>query len=230
MNTGTGTAAAAPLSQRQDRSPLAQLLHALNQPLTGLQCSMEVALAAPRTVEQYRQGLRDGLELTARMRLLVDAIREVVDGQERTPGESEVLDLASVLRDTLSDLAPVAEQKRIRITVCGSAAVWAEPRRCAALLFQSLEAVISLAAVASELAITLGQDVDEPWAWLRIPWRGEKANGRFSRAELAMLVAEAGWEAMGAEWRREPTDKGETVTIRLARAVAGVKKSGGLNS
>ena len=32
------------------RSPLGQLLHALNQPLTGLQCSMEVALAVPRTV------------------------------------------------------------------------------------------------------------------------------------------------------------------------------------
>jgi hypothetical protein len=41
-----------------------QLLHGLNQPLTGLQCSMEVALAAPRTVEYYTQRLREGLELT----------------------------------------------------------------------------------------------------------------------------------------------------------------------
>jgi hypothetical protein len=32
------------LANASIRSPLARLLHALNQPLTGLQCSMEVAL------------------------------------------------------------------------------------------------------------------------------------------------------------------------------------------
>ncbi len=65
------------------RSPLAELLHALNQPLTGLQCSMEVALAGPRTNEEYVQGLREGLVLTGRMRVLVEAIREVMDGGDR---------------------------------------------------------------------------------------------------------------------------------------------------
>lgn len=223
MSAGAETAAVAPSAQRQARSPLAQLLHALNQPLTGLQCSMEVALAAPRTVEQYRQGLRDGLELTARIRLLVEAVREVVDEQEQTPGESEVIELEPLLRGALADLTPVAEQKRIRITVTvlGSAPVRAERRRGAALLFQSLEAVISLAAAESELAITLGRDVDEGRVWgLHISWCGEGSGSSFSRAELALLVAAAGWEEMGAEWRRERKDDGETVTVRLAQTVA----------
>ncbi len=31
----------------KNRSPLAHLLHALNQPLTGLECSLELAVAGP---------------------------------------------------------------------------------------------------------------------------------------------------------------------------------------
>jgi hypothetical protein len=60
------------------------LLHALNQPLTGLQCSMEVALASPRPIEYHVPRLREGLDLTERMRSLVDAIREVADGGKET--------------------------------------------------------------------------------------------------------------------------------------------------
>ena len=77
------------LEKMDARGPLAQLLHALNQPLTGLQCSMEVALASPRTVEQYAQGLREGLELTERMRALVEAIREVADVDAVTPTDAD---------------------------------------------------------------------------------------------------------------------------------------------
>jgi hypothetical protein len=184
---------------------------------------MEVALAAPRSVEQYRQGLRDGLELTARMRLLVEAIREVVDGQERRTEELEVFDLPAVLRDILSDLAPVAEQKRIRITVAaGAAQVRAERQRWAGLLFQSLEAVISLAAEQSKLAIALEQSFSAgvPRTLWRIHWCAARACDSFSRAELGLLVAGAGWEAAGAEWRRERKNDGETVTIQLVQSIA----------
>jgi len=55
------------------------LLHALNQPLTGLQCSLELALVSPRPAEQYVRTLREGLELTGRMRVLVQAVRELAD-------------------------------------------------------------------------------------------------------------------------------------------------------
>jgi hypothetical protein len=36
-----------------ERRPLAHLLHALNQPLTGLQCSLELAAADLRRPEEY---------------------------------------------------------------------------------------------------------------------------------------------------------------------------------
>lgn len=224
MSARAASVAVGPLPVSQARSPLAQLLHALNQPLTGLQCSMEVALAAPRTVEQYRQGLRDGLDLTARMRLLVDAVREVVNGQERAVAELEVFDLMILLRDTMTDLAPVAEQKRIRSTVCvaGAALVQAERQRWAGLLFQSLEAVISLAAADSELAIAIQKDLaaQRVGMSLRVHWYGDGHGRSFSRAQVGLLVAEAGWAAVGAEWRREQIDAGETVTIQLAQTTA----------
>jgi signal transduction histidine kinase len=104
------------------RSLLAKLLHALNQPLTGLQCSMEVALARPRTLEQYVQGLHDGLELTERMRALVGAIREVAEIEEAqspqlTTSELTTLELESSLREAADELRPVAEEQNVRITL-----------------------------------------------------------------------------------------------------------------
>ena len=35
-------------NEEKGRSPLAHLLHEFNQPLTGLQCSMELVVAGPR--------------------------------------------------------------------------------------------------------------------------------------------------------------------------------------
>jgi len=108
------------------RTPLEQLLHALNQPLTGLQCSMEVALAAPRTLEQYVRGLQDGLELTDRMRALVGAIREVTDMEDkknavRNHEEWSIADVNTVLRTALDDLAPAHDEARDRRAGCAGA-------------------------------------------------------------------------------------------------------------
>jgi signal transduction histidine kinase len=132
------------------RSPLAQMVHALNQPLTGLQCSMEVALARPRTVEQHVFGLHEALVLTERMRALVEAIREVADmeeadiaaGEEHSgaletgaletraletgaleTGALETGALESILREAVEDLRPVAEEKNVRIALDCSAAL-----------------------------------------------------------------------------------------------------------
>ncbi|MGA9981266.1 MAG: hypothetical protein WBQ08_21785 [Candidatus Sulfotelmatobacter sp.] len=64
------------------RSPLQHMLHALKQPLTGLHCSLELALVGQRTPEQYARTLREGLELAERMSVLVAAIGELVENQE----------------------------------------------------------------------------------------------------------------------------------------------------
>ena len=198
------------------RSPLGQLLHALNQPLTGLQCSMEVALARARTPEQYVEGLRQGLELTGRMRALVSAIREVTDVEAEGKEELETIDLTGLLREVVDDLAPVAEVKSVCMTLdCAAAvvvAVRAGRRRMVNVVFRLVESVLSLAARGSAVRIQTGGAPDA--GWIRVRWSGETPSVS-SQPELGLLVAQAGWERAGAEWERERLENRETVTVRL---------------
>jgi hypothetical protein len=207
------------------RRPLEQLLHGLNQPLTGLQCSMEVALASVRTPEQYVQGLREGLELTERMRALVEAIREVVEaGQEQEEKKEETetqetIELQSLLREAADGLGPVAEEKSVRVTLESAGphpyplSVRGERRRLGAVAFRFLESVLSLAARGSAVRIETGRELAE--AWIRVRWHAGRPRAEFSRPELGLLVVQAGWERVGAEWVRERMENRETVTVRL---------------
>ena len=212
----------ASLAKKGIRTPLAQLLHALNQPLTGLQCSMEVALAGPRTPEQYVQGLREGLELTERMRALVEAIREVADGEEEKNEEPETIELKTLLRAVSDDLKPVAEMKKVRITLDGAeASCWLVKgggQRLSSVVFRTLESALSLAEKGSALRIETDSAGNESWILIR--WQGEPWRAEFSRPELGLLVAQAGWERAGARWERERTGNLDRVTVRLPRVQA----------
>jgi len=238
--------AAGPRTSR--RSPLAQLLHALNQPLTGLQCSMEVAMAAPRTAAQYVHGLREGLELTERMRRLVAAIREVVDGEadveEETIGQLGSAELERLLQDAVRDFAPVAEGKGVRIALdCSSpdhtaqdrsslerasansmAVKWREPLM-ATILFRLLDSILSVAARGTGLQIATESGPD--WICMRFEWQAQAACNESSAAEVGLLVAQARLEGAGAEWTREAKADLETLTIRLPRGSsrAGIHQS-----
>jgi hypothetical protein len=204
------------------RSPLAQLLHALNQPLTGLQCSMEVALATPRTPDQYVRCLREGLELTERMRALVEALREVADVGEEKNERQETIELKALLRETVEDLKPVAEVKNIRITLDGAGtsavAVSTGRRTIAGAVFRFLESALSLAARDNGLLVETGSE--PAGAWVRVRWHMGRTSSAFSRPELGLLVARASLERTGAVWLRERSETFETVTVRLPK-VAG---------
>ena len=107
--SGTGTRLALPIQPLQPTA-LAHLLHALNQPLTGLQCSLELATSAPQSSEQYVRTLRDGLALTARMRVLVEALRELVHTSEPAEALSE-LHLDALVVECIDELGPVADAR-----------------------------------------------------------------------------------------------------------------------
>jgi signal transduction histidine kinase len=261
VNTGTRAPA---LPRMEARNPLAQLLHALNQPLTGLQCAMEVTLARPRTSEQYVHALHDGLGLTERMRSLVEAIREVVDLEEdenknknkkedqntnnqntnkkntnKKKEDRETIELRTLVGEVLEDLEPVAEAKNVRMVLEGSGdffvTVEAGRRRLAGTVFRLLESVLSLAAGGSVVRTetsaasleTLSETLPEtlPQKWIRVGWQGAAPRVEFSRPELGLLVAQAGWEREGAKWERTQTGDRETVTIRLLEASTGSRGS-----
>jgi signal transduction histidine kinase len=212
------------------RSPLAHLLHALNQPLTGLQCSLELAVAGPRPIEQYVRALREGLELTGRMRILVEAIREVADTQPSNPEELEPVLLDQLLHTTATDLLPVAESRSVRLVFETLAPqnpaaenpaglpVYADRRSLASLLFRFLESALSLTREGSELRIAAapeGQHASLVVAWNPGP---PPEHSPFSRPEVGLLIARAGWEGAGAEWIHTRTESTETCTVRLPLA------------
>jgi signal transduction histidine kinase len=233
------TIAARPEADLKSRSPLAQMLHALNQPLTGLQCSMEVALATPRSNEQYVRGLREGLELTERMRALVEAIREVADGADDAQHNREApetLELKAVLGAVVDELAPVAEAKSVSLVVIGSSAarltVSAGRRPLTGLLFRLLDSTLSLAAQGTLMKIETGwvRDGVEPGGVLiSIRWQEEHHMAgpqveSFSRPELGLLVAQAGCESSGGRWDRARNGGLESVSIRLPGDAPGKAK------
>jgi signal transduction histidine kinase len=190
---------------------------------------MEVALASPRTVEQHVRGLREGLELTERMRALVEAIREVTDGgeeenkneNENKSEEPETTDLNTVLREVLEDLKPVAEAKKVRVGfdyTASSLVVRGERRSLGTVVFRFVESALSLAERGSALQVETGGEPGE--AWIRMRWQAVRSRSEFSRQELGLLVAHAGWERAGAQWERERTEDLETVTVRLPLVTA----------
>jgi signal transduction histidine kinase len=199
-------------------SPLAQLIHALNQPLTGLQCSIEVALVNPRTPDELVRCLREALELTERMRTLVEAIREVVDLREEKNLEPEAIELKTLLREILDDLEPAAETLGVRIAFdCStdlSVVVSAARRRLAGMVFRLLESALSSAARGSTVRIEAAGGLPENRILIR--WRAVSQISAFSRPELGLLVAQAEWEGAGAHWERERTENLEKVTLRLS--------------
>lgn len=199
------------------RSPLAHLLHALNQPLTGLQCSLELAAASPRTADQYVRTLREGLDLTGRMRILVEAIRELADSEDDSQ-HVEAFPLDALVGDTVDGLLPVAESLSVRLTRLGQSSlrVCADRRRFAVLLFRWLESALSLARTGSEFQIVTSSEPAH--TCIAVSWTPglPPAHSPFSRQELGLLIAQAGWERVGAEWIQTQAETTHICTVRLS--------------
>lgn len=211
--------ASSPLSK--GHGPLAHLLHALNQPLTGLQCSLELALAGPHTPEQNLRSLREGLELTGRMRVLVEAIRELVDCEQEESSERAVVQLSTLLQDTVEDLRPVAEAREIRIFLQCDAGlpVRASRDHLAAVVFRFFEAALNLAERRSVLRIVAKTEAEA--ACLDVDWseaRQAPEHSPFSRQELGLIIAQASWKRAGAEWTSDRAEQRRRVMIRLPLA------------
>jgi len=200
----------------KSRSPLAHLLHALNQPLTGLQCSLELALAGRRRPEEHVRTLREGLDLTERMRVLVEAIRELTDTQPDAVAE-EIFKFDELLRDTVDNLRPVAAALGVRLVLVSSLplSVKADRRSMAALIFRLLESALALTRTGSDLQIVVAPELEQ--IHLVVSWKqgATPQHSPFSRPELALLIAQAGFERAGGEWNHTLEGTMQSCTVRL---------------
>ena len=195
---------------------LAHLLHALNQPLTGLQCSLELAAAAPRSTEQYVRTLCEGLVLTARMRILVEALRELAHSSQAAEAISS-LHLDAALLDCIDQLRPVAEARGVRfqVAIATLAPIQAERNRLATVLLRTLGAAVSLCQEASDLQIEAAPEGDH--ASVRISWMtGPPPEfSPFSRPELGLVIAQAAWASSGGHWAEFREENRHTCTLHF---------------
>jgi signal transduction histidine kinase len=205
------------MQQNGGRSPLAQLLHALNQPLTGLQCSLELSLTGVRTPEQYRDCLRTGLELTERMRTLLAATRELVDIEEQEHQAPETVALATLLGEIVAELQPVANEKDVRVLLSREPAltVTVGRRSLTEAVFRLLESALSLAAPGSRLSVEV--EADREAARVRVGWSREKngSHEMLSPPELGLMLALTSLRKAGGQGTREQTQDADSVTLRL---------------
>ncbi len=156
------------------QSLLADLFHALNQPLTTLRCSLELALAQPRTPDEYRETLRLALAEAGQAAWLASGLRELIESDD--PGEDrEALEIEACLQQMVLDVLPLAESAGVRLSIQRSSAGWVlfEPRRLRQALFYLLEYVLSTAAKGATVRVEIrGRDGE---ATLTLETSGEQA-------------------------------------------------------
>jgi signal transduction histidine kinase len=214
-------------SMQQD-SVLARLLHALNQPLTGLQCSLELALAVPREADQYAQTIREGLEFTQRVRELVDALREAIETREGMVRFNQSLSLHDLLIELVDELQPIAASRKVRMTLdCPSTVAVAGDRRFfLGLLFRLVESTLGLTKEGGQLRIACTEYRDQ--TQLAIEWDGGPRNRKFEfcHAELGLLLAQTGCEQSGGRWERGCRGERDFCALWLPRVLTNPERDG----
>jgi hypothetical protein len=70
------------LDREKRRRYLSEAFHALAQPITGLQCGLEVAIAKPRTETEYKKRIGAALEVTSTFRELAAALRDLTEADD----------------------------------------------------------------------------------------------------------------------------------------------------
>lgn len=201
-------------------SPQAHLLHALHQPLTALQCSLELALLVPRTAAQYVHTLREALEFTARMRALVEALRELATLSSPGSLETDSFRMDKLLLSIADELQPVAETKGVHFRIVATAPlpVRAPRAHLAAVLFRLFESALSLCDNNIELQVQA--TTQDSKACLTFSWtqRGLPAHSPFSQPELGLLISRVAWEQAGGQWSLLRTGPRQTCALRVPLA------------
>ncbi len=97
------------------RRAVSEVFHAISQPITALQCSLELALRKGRSAEELERGLRDGLENSQHLISVLGWLRKFADASE--PRECSEVDMETVVQNWVLEVLPVAESLGKRIQV-----------------------------------------------------------------------------------------------------------------
>lgn len=214
MHQGGGTASKGTTGEDRRRE-ISELFHAINQPLTTLCCSLELALYQNWTAEQYREGVAQALEQAGYLSGLLAGARQLWEAED--PGElRRVVWLDTAIAETVQDLLPVARERQVEVSCCCAARlpVLAEPRRMRQGLFYLAESALNRAQSGSEFRVTADLHEDSALLGFMIASAGERIPGEHADStsakpteepngliQLPLMVARRIFEAAGGSYQ-----------------------------
>lgn len=211
------------------RDLLAEVFHALNQPMAGLRCTLEAALAKDRSPEQYRQHMETALEKAGEIERWTRSISEFVLADCDKEEKRESLPLGKYVRECVDDLALVAEASQVcySINIDKDHEVWFSPRILKQLLFRIYE--FALAEVGADGMITIGDVLLEDAVILEYVLRGHGTAGKnvpddqHTRRqkiwlELSFATAQRVIEAAGGHLAKETSPHEMKICLQLPLA------------
>lgn len=212
------------------RRLLSDLFHALNQPLTSLCCSLELALREEHIPPAYRHSVREALQQTEQVTLLANSIREFIEAEE-PGGELCVLELQAYLREVFLDFLPMARSNGVLLSLaCSSPCrVRLEAHWLRQALFHVLEFVLDSAGSGAEFQIHLGEEAGEAVLLVSTLRAGTETGKSFDAtgagAATNKLLVHAGlgvarrvFEAAGGSLQKTETYKGLQLQVRAPLA------------
>ena len=221
---------------------VADLFHALSQPLTTLCCSLELTLQQTPTEKQYRESVTRALGQAEQVSWLATGIRELLDAAEAGP-DLEVLQMQAAVHDAVNDLLPVAELAGVRICYLprSPAPVRFEAQRLRRGLFHLLGFVVGWGGGGAVVRIELAESGEQ--VVLALTVSGEAISGEAMEStaspesssparssqdtlprdltrRLGLGIARATFEAAGGSFRAERGIESMIVEVRLPRVAA----------
>jgi signal transduction histidine kinase len=202
---------------------VADLFHALSQPLTTLCCSLELTLQQAATVEEYRECVIRALADAERVSWLSTGIRELLEAGHA--GEDcESLQLQPAVQAAIDDLLLLADSTGVRICYLPGAAgpVWFEARRLRQGLFHVLGFAVSAGGEGAVVRIEVVEAGEEVVLALTVSdeaHSSKSAEDEQLALRLGLGIARATFEAAGGSFRVERGVDCLGLEVRLGRNI-----------
>jgi two-component system, OmpR family, sensor histidine kinase VanS len=209
----------------EQESLLPELLHALNQPLTSLRCSLEVTLLQPRDSDEYRRRLRESLKLTEDITVLASGIRELID-VEQPNAPPRAVSLDKILQFSTRELMPLADAEGVGISVLctPSLTVLGDEKQLSTAIIYLLSFLLNRSSRGGEVNVQAKRDGEEIALAFELSESVTQGSGSkppaqpgAARAYLRLLVARRIFEVAGGTVRVDLDSKRGSIRIRLPR-------------
>src|SRR5450755_1455042 len=110
----TSSSTSDPAAQRTEREMVSELFHPISQPLTALECGLEVSLRRDKTAAQLRARVKTALVAAKLLHQRLLEARTLQDAGE--PGDtSQSVSVETLLLELQEDFLPVAESAKISL-------------------------------------------------------------------------------------------------------------------